>query len=329
MTSPRSPKRHHIIPILHLKHFISATPKGQLWTIDKDTGDCRSATSENTAVVSHFYSAETDDGTFYTGMEETLAQIESAAAPVYEKLAKAQPITDDEKANFAAFLALMYLRTPAVRRDAAEVIGRGIQIMSYAYGTNEKAFEGLIKRFEKGEGRTLTEIEKKKLREVLIDPTHLTFEIPKERTFMVFRAIKDLMPILFNMNWGIIGAVHGFFITSDNPVVRWVDPKTQHRILGDHGFHNKTVEVTFPLTPQATLIAAWQEIPNLSVLDRDNVWRMNMMRASHADKYLFAHTCNTELKKLATDFKGSRPRLTSSGFGPKKFGKINVPRRLR
>jgi hypothetical protein len=119
------------------------------------------------------------------------------------------------------------------------------------------------------------------------------------------------------------------FITSDDPVVRWVDPKTRHPIYGDHGFNNKTVEVTFPLTPKAMLIAAWKELPEQIHLDRDNVWRINTLRAHHADRYLFAHTCNAELKKLATSLKGSRPRVSTEGFGPKKFGKIEVPRRRR
>ena len=57
-----------------------------------------------------------------------------------------------------------------------------------------------------------------KFRELLIDPTQFKFEVPKERTFMVFRAMEKLAPILFAMNWGIVRPTHGFFITSDN---RW------------------------------------------------------------------------------------------------------------
>jgi hypothetical protein len=167
-----SPKRQHIILVLHLKHFVGVKPKGQVWTINKDTGEARSATPENTAVVSHFYSVEKEDGTFDTTFEKGLAEIEGAAAPVYEKLIKGQAISDEEKANFAAFVAVMHLRTPAKRRDVAELIGRHVQIMSYAQGVHDTAFEGLVKRYEEGEGRKLSEAEKERLREVLIDPTN-------------------------------------------------------------------------------------------------------------------------------------------------------------
>jgi hypothetical protein len=44
----------------------------------------------------------------------------------------------------------MYVRTPAMRRMSAEIHGRGIQIMNYAYGTNPAAFDTLMRRIEKG-----------------------------------------------------------------------------------------------------------------------------------------------------------------------------------
>jgi hypothetical protein len=80
------PKRHHFIPILHLKHFVGADPKGHLWTYDAETDQVRSAVPEETAVQGHFYSAERTDGTMDTRLEEHLAKMESAAAPVYDDL---------------------------------------------------------------------------------------------------------------------------------------------------------------------------------------------------------------------------------------------------
>jgi hypothetical protein len=324
-----NPKRQHTIPILHLKHFVGVEPKGQVWTIDKNTGAMRSATPENTAFVSHFYSVEREDGTFDTTFESGLAEIEGAAAPVYDKLIKGQTITDDDKSDFAAFLAVMHLRTTAMRADAAELIGRHTQIWNYAHGVHKDAFTGLVKRFEKDTGHKLSEDQKNKFREALIDPTEFVFGIPKERTLMVFGAIKELIPILQAMHWCIIRPKHGFFITSDNPVVQWIDPKTRHPIYGDHGFRHKTVEVTFPLSPKAVLFAAWRSVQKEFHLDRDDVLSINKMRASHADRYLFTHVRSKALKRLAIEFKGSRPRRTTEGFGPKKFAPIAVRRRRR
>jgi hypothetical protein len=216
-----------------------------------------------------------------------------------------------------------------MRADAAELIGRHTQIWNYAHGVHKDAFTGLVKRFEKDTGHKLSEDQKNKFREALIDPTEFVFGIPKERTLMVFGAIKELIPILQAMHWCIIRPKHGFFITSDNPVVQWIDPKTRHPIYGDHGFRHKTVEVTFPLSPKAVLFAAWRSVQKEFHLDRDDVLSINKMRASHADRYLFTHVRSKALKRLAIEFKGSRPRRTTEGFGPKKFAPIAVRRRRR
>lgn len=78
-----TPKRQHFVPIVHLKHFIGSSPKSQVWTYDAG-GDVLSATPENTAVETHFYSVERDDGTMDTQLEEFLSLVENNAAPVYD-----------------------------------------------------------------------------------------------------------------------------------------------------------------------------------------------------------------------------------------------------
>lgn len=90
---------------------------------------------------------------------------------------------------------------------------------------------------------------------------------------------------------------------------------------------NRTVEVTFPLTPQMLLMMAWQTMQETAELERDNVWSTNRMRASHADRYIYAHIGSKELRQLAVSCKGSRPRLTTEGFGPDRFTKVEVARR--
>ena len=144
--------RHHFIPIMHLKHFTGPSPKGQVWTYDAKTGDVRSATPENTAVERHFYSFEGADGTMDTRVEDYLASIENDAAPIHEGLLAGRIPPDDtqERADFSSFLAVMHVRTPAMRRIAGELMGRHIQIMAHAYGSDpSRASESLLSRAEK------------------------------------------------------------------------------------------------------------------------------------------------------------------------------------
>lgn len=324
------PKRHHFIPRLHLQHFAGQDPKGQVWTFDKNTGASRSAVPEETAVQTHFYSIEQDDGTYDTSAEEFLAASESNAAPVYEDLIQGRiPSKDAKQRNdFALFLSLMLLRTPAMRRDVADFIGRNIQIMNHAYVASDEAFDTLMLEVEQDNGESIQADTKQKIRKILMDSDNYKISIRKEATFMSFEVADTLVPILSAMSWLILRPRHGFFVTSDNPVVRQVDPKTHHPMYGDHGFINKTAQVTFPLTPQAMLFMARQDnlLPDTSI-EREVVEQLNESRAYFADQFLYAHIDSKPVKRLAAKFKGSRPQLTTQGFGPGKFATTEIPRR--
>jgi hypothetical protein len=77
-----------------------------VWTYDAPSGRAWSAIPEETAVQTHFYSAERDGGSMDTRIEEFLSTVEGAAAPVYECLLKgAIPKDSQERMSFAQFLA--------------------------------------------------------------------------------------------------------------------------------------------------------------------------------------------------------------------------------
>src|SRR6202043_574728 len=117
--------------------------------------------------------------------EDELSRVESRAAPVYRDiLAGHLPEPNQQRADFAVFLAYLLLRTPAVRRDVGELIGRHLQIMQYAYGINDKAFEGLLRRHGSEDGEELDPEVKAKVREWMLDPTHYTLQMSKEQTLM-------------------------------------------------------------------------------------------------------------------------------------------------
>jgi hypothetical protein len=166
------PKRQHTIPRLHLQHFVGFDPKGHVWTYDAQTGNVWSAIPEETALETHFYSIEKPDGTMDTRIEECLASVESSAAPVYEALLRGEiPKDSQARSNFSVFLALMYCRTPSMRRMAAEIYSRMIQIKAYAYGRNNRAFDALIRRYEQAEGLELNTEHKERVRKDLLDPS--------------------------------------------------------------------------------------------------------------------------------------------------------------
>lgn len=278
------PKFHHYVPLLHLKHFVGQTPHGHVWTYDAETGQVRSSLPKETGGQTHFYSIERDDGTMDTTVEKCFSTVESAAAPVYEALlqGKIPAKGTRERADFAAFLALMFMRTPGMRRMIGEVVGRGIQILAYAYGTNDTAFKSLNRRAEADGAQQLTAEERERVRQTMVDPSGYRMEVPKERTFHILLSTANgLVPIFRNMKWTLIEAAHGFFITSDNPVIKDVDPKSVSPFYGDGGFMNKTVEVVFPLSPRRALMMTWRELfPDTVTVPRDYAWQILWRRAA-------------------------------------------------
>lgn len=326
------PKGHHVIPRLHLQHFAGPDPAGQVWTYDKLAGKCWSAIPEETAVQTHFYSAERDDGTMDTRLEDFLAGIESKAAPVYEGLLQGRiPGGTQERVDFAQFLALMYTRTTAMRRMAAQIRGRGAQIHSYAYASNPETFETLTRRLEAEKGEALDPAIKEKVRQEMLNPSGAyVMEVAQESTFMALAASDKLTPILYEMKWMLVKAQHGYFITCDNPLVKQVDRKTLHAVYGDGGFINKTAEVTFPLSPKLLLLLSWGESTrDIGAFERGHVHAVNEVRSAYAERYLHAHLFDKRIEALAAKYKDSHPNMTTQGFGPENFAPIEVARRSK
>ena len=147
---------------------------------------------------------------------------------------------------------------------------------------------------------------------------------------MSLEASEKLAPILFRMNWSLVRPRHGFFITSDNPLVRWVPPDQISPMYGDGGFTHKSLNVTLALSPQLMLLLTWRDdIPQLTTIDRDFVEFWNSQRAYRAEQFLYAHLEHRDLEWLASRFKDSRPSVTTQGFGPKTFAPVKVPRRWK
>ena len=80
--------------------------------------------------------------------------------------------------------------------------------------------------------------------------------------------------------------------------------KQRHPFYGDHGFMNKTAEVTFPLSAKVMLLLSWDEkAPNYGAFERDHVHRLNIIRAARSDRYLYAHIRDKRIEELAAKYK--------------------------
>jgi len=318
------PKKQHVIPELHLKHFADAN--GRVCTYDAVKGKSWFAAVGETGVEGHFYSGELDDGTEDTRIETHLAEIESKAAPIYDGLLRGDiPDQSQGRMDFAHFLGLMFSRTRVMRRMAAETRGRTLQGRMFAAAQNPEAFDAAVQGYEEEIGRKLSPEERGSARQAMIDPSGYEFEIPKFETFQALGVADELAKLFFGMQWYLFDAGEGFYITSDNPVCRRVHRSSVHPVYGDNGFLNRTAEVRFPLSPTLLLFLSWNSHAlRRATLPAQRVREANEVRAAQSDQYLYAHVQSPDVEQLAARFRDSRPMMTTEGFGPEKYGPIKL-----
>ena len=144
---PTQAKRQHYIPEMYLKRF--ARGDGKIRVTDLLEGRNYITSLNNVAVRSRFYDFRAD-GQNYSA-EDSLARIESAAAPILTKLAdepsSITTLTDEQEDSLARFIAVLFFRTPLrwqhvgnmIDANCAEVAKKGMPYLvnECGYGEDE------------------------------------------------------------------------------------------------------------------------------------------------------------------------------------------------
>ncbi|MGE0714412.1 MAG: DUF4238 domain-containing protein [Alphaproteobacteria bacterium] len=330
-TSSPAPKAHHYIPRMHLQYFVGERPAGHIWTTSKKTGLSRSGKIEQTAKENYFYSVENEDGTFDSSLEALIGTIEADAAPVYRSMLDGIVPEDgtQEKWKIAGFMALQRLRTPAMRRDSAELVSQMLQTKMFEIANDDSAFQRSVDSYQKSRGTPMSTEDKKSMRDALRDPSAYILAISKGNTFGAFLHIENLTNILFNLQYTLLEAKHGYFISSDDPVVFSSYPawRAPHR---NTGLLDEQIHVTMPLSRRLMLGVSRPRRKNPHVvLLREAVDHLNILRVMHAYEFIYSPIQDKRIERLASVHKNSRPVVRLSRPGPRNFAPVEVPRRWR
>jgi hypothetical protein len=323
---------HHTTQRFHRAQFAGDRPKGHVWIYDKSTGNARSDLPENISVENHFYSIEKDDGTWDSGLDDWITGVEGTARPVYDTLLNEDiPQYSQAKYDFALYLAVTYARTRTRRRVTTDAYGQMVQSTLFALASNDQWFEQEMKDFEAKHGTTLTEQKKQELRDIALNPaSKITVSVSKSIALESWRVVEILAPLFLEMEWTIIKPQHGYFITSDNPLLRKVADRPPPG-RGDGGFLNKTAEISFPLSPKKMLLLEHREekrtLPTF-VIPREIVEGMNHARAAQGEREIYAHIKDKRIAKMILEYKNWRPNMKLYGMGPKQFAEVVSPRRF-
>ena len=230
-------KAHHTVQRFHLAQFVGYAPKGHVWIYDNRTGVPRSAIPENVSVENNFYSFERKDGTWDNVLDDWITNVEGKATPVYTKLLEGKiPPYSQDKYDFAQYLALTYVRTRAARRMSAETIGQMMQVRHYAHAENPKVFEAGVARYEKDTGKVLTRKRRPGSNKHYLILHASRWSCLRNEASARSHVLDDLTDIFVRTHWSLVDAGSGFYITSDNPLLRIVPGQPPRR---DWGFRHE------------------------------------------------------------------------------------------
>lgn len=248
----RSNKGHHKIPRTYLQAFVDST--GMVWVADRNFY-LFSQKPENTLTEGDYYLIKFPTGGGTLDIEtKYLNGIEGSYADIYRtKIEKRLPITEEEKARLAIFVASMMERQPMKRLSLEKFFNDAKEIVEHLRALPESA----------------------KKQSALLPSSPASVSIPADEflkmgedigslhTLLIPETVPDIALILFRMKWGFMirPADADPFMTSDNPCVM-MNPIAENEFgrgtMGAQpGLAQKDVEITLPISPDLTLFCSW------------------------------------------------------------------------
>jgi len=307
MVNQKKPhSRHHYVPEFYLKGFVDPY-KGCVWRYEKG-GEIIPLSTKDAAVIRDYHSfkkgeGEKDSETF----EDFFNRIESKASLVIRKIIDQEILSEEEKAIFSLFIALMMVRVPNYRINTEKMIADIAKSFSLFTASDPEAFKKSLTKYEHDTG-DIIDIPAEELREFILDDSKYTIKTNPEISLgLSAMSIESLAPVFFKMNWTFIYASRDYkFVTSDNPLF-YDDPT--HNTNSSHGVGllSKNVEVTFPISRDVALFCSWGKKRKAIQVTNKMVKTINRRTISAALKYVFAPNRADGLNKIVQDLKNSAP----------------------
>jgi hypothetical protein len=243
------------------QHYVSAsylagfTPDSnrdsQLFLYERNTEKMFRSIPDEAAKRRNYYSIPLPEGTHDDTVDEMLTVLEGQAMPSLKKLrARDYNLTTFERALLATLIGYQEVRTPWTRRmfDQMEenLTTSTMHMAANQPGYFEQIFEQL-----KAEGKA-GDVTPDQLRDALREKRIIAKAQPHASLHLVANMGLFLGNFYTRMQWTVIRALEGEFVTSDAPVVRR-DVEFKGGFYGG-GLMSSTAEVWFPLSKAACIV---------------------------------------------------------------------------
>lgn len=272
----------HYIPKFYLRGFtIPGTEK--LWVYDKNKPIPRKQSPGKVAKENHFYSI-LGNGGIDNVIEDSLAKIESATAPVFKSLEHHdnQFYTPLERYVFGRFICFLAVRTPQFNRHFHILAQNAAKTRLIEHFEKKGGLEVVVEEFNRrAKSKTTPGKFLESFNGLKIRPPKGSFQV------LMGEAAIRIIPYFCTMKWLFLRSERGVsFITSDAPVL-FHDP-SNHTPFFKPGILQKTVQIYFPVNRQLCLLASWEGDGGYRVAEPNLVSDINAKIALESERCLFS-----------------------------------------
>jgi hypothetical protein len=282
------PKRHHYLPQMYLRGFAAGE---RIWVYDRVRSEYREQGLADTAVQKDYYTIIEASGAKNRDLERILADIEGKAAEAIRLADQQSPLTEEQRAAIAVFVALLKVRTPNFEKSFADAQDQLLRKILKGTMNSEERIAASIAAYERDKGKKLA-LPPKELLD-FFQRGQFSIEPHRNQTVaMMIELSSEFALLLAQMDWVFAHAPDGSeFITSDVPfgIIRPRDWKPG--FFSGVGILTPGAVKSIPLTRTTMLLA----------MDKGEITRHTGMPAALVHDFNIATAARTERFALGRD----------------------------
>lgn len=306
--------RHHFVPAFYLRGFVG--DEGLLHVYDKTSEREFSNSPDNLGFARDYHTFKVGDGTEDTdSIENYLSdKWEGPTARIVAAISNGAFPVGEDRALLAGFLGLTFTRTPNHRANVDAVLVDSVKRMAHLTAATPDRFKASLERYERETGHSLTDDAEQLRRDILSDDYRVVAE-PEQYLRMFINHGLQFGEVILNMRWRFFRCLgEAGFITSDNPSFLHdptIDPQS---FYNGTGFHNRNVELTFPVTRNIALVGSWNkgDIEGFYEPPAALVDAINFRTILAAQRFVYVAKSSGFVRKTVREFAAHRPRISFS-----------------
>ena len=305
--------RHHFVPAFYLRGFVGN--EGLLHVYDKTSEKEFPNTPDNLGFSNHYHTFKVaDEAEDTNSIENYLSdEWEGPAARIIAAISSGTFPVGEDRALLAGFLGLTFTRTPNHRANVDAVLVDSVKRIADLTAATPERFEANLERYERETGHRTDDPEQ--LRRDILSDDFRVVAAPEMYLRMFIDHGLQFGEVILNMRWRFFRqSGKGGFITSDNPIFLHdptIDPQS---FYNGTGFHNRNVELTFPVTRNIALVGSWNKgdiegfyDPPAALVDA-----INFRTILAAQRFVYVAKASEFVRKAVREFAAHRPRISFS-----------------